>query len=100
MRLEISCQPHDGVQFDGILERVEPTERLNLLERNFPRSRDALTLCSCCRRALVEPNGWLDIEDAAARLHLLEEERAPQLRHTLCPDCRASAQITPLPGNA
>ena len=90
MRLEITCQPQRNVQFDGILERVEPTERFNLFDRDFPRSRDALTLCSCCRRALVEPSGWLEIEDAAARLHLLEKARAPQLRHTVCLDCQAS----------
>ena len=82
----------------GILERVEPTEQLILIDRCFPRSRDVLTLCSCCKRALVEPSGWLEIEDAAARLHLLEEERAPQLRHAVCPDCLAAHHIPPVAG--
>jgi hypothetical protein len=97
MRLELTCQPQGSVQLDGILERVEPTERLNLFDPRFPRSRDVLTLCSCCKRALVEPSGWLEIEDAAARLHLLEEEQAPQLRHAVCPDCLAAVHVPPLP---
>jgi hypothetical protein len=91
MRLEITCLPEGSVQLDGLMERAEPTERLNLLDVRFPRSCDMLTLCSCCKRALVEPHGWLEIEDAAVRLHLLEEERSPQLCHSVCADCLAAS---------
>lgn len=99
MRLELICQPHGSVQFDGILERVEPTEQHNLLDPRFPRSCNVLTLCSCCKRALVEPSGWLEIEDAVARLHLLEKEQTPQLRNAVCPDCLAPVHVPPLPRN-
>jgi hypothetical protein len=99
MRLEITRQPEGSVQFDGVLERVEPTTRLNLLDPAFPRSRATLTLCSCCKRALVEPYGWLEIEDVAVRLHLLEEKNAPQLRSAVCPECLAAAYVSPTPLN-
>jgi hypothetical protein len=46
MRLEISCQPQDSVQFDGLLVLVEPTSsRLNPLDLRFPRSHDVLNVC-------------------------------------------------------
>jgi hypothetical protein len=81
------------------VERVEPTEWFKMLDPLVPRSHALLTLCNCCKRALVEPCGWLEIEDAVARLHLLEEERVPRLRHAVCPDCLAVADVLPLPSN-
>ncbi len=99
MRLEISCQLQGSIQFEGLLERVEPIEWFKVLDSHVPRSRDSLTLCSFCKRALVEPRGWLEIEDAIARLHLFEAARSPQLRHTVCPNCLAAADVSPSPGN-
>lgn len=95
MRLEIMPQPNDGIQFDSILERVESIDRLNLLDPDLRRSRQMLTLCSCCKRALIESQGWVEIEDAAVRLHLLKEDYAPQLRGSVCPDCLAAAHVPP-----
>jgi hypothetical protein len=46
-----------------------------------------LTLCSCCKQALIEPLGWLDLEEVVARLRLLEKETTPQLRQSICPVC-------------
>lgn len=93
MRLEISCQPQGSIQFEGLLERVEPTEWFKVLDSRAPRSHDSLTLCSFCKRALVEPRGWPEIEDAIVRLHLFEAVRSPQLRHAICPDCLAAADV-------
>lgn len=94
MRLEINSQPDAGIRFDGWLERVEPCTRLNLLDVQFARGENVLTLCSMCKRALVEPAGWLELEDAAARLHLFEEKQVPQLRQTVCPRCNAAAGVS------
>jgi hypothetical protein len=91
MRLEIHRGPENSIRLDGVLERVELTPQLNLLDPGFPRSDDLLTMCSCCKRAIIEPVGWLEIDQAAARLHLLERDRAPRIRQTICPDCRATA---------
>lgn len=95
MRLEVLSQPEGRIQLYGIVERVEPTRCLNLLDPNFPRSHDILTVCSCCLRALVEPYGWLEVEDALVRLHLMERSRAPNLRHRICPLCLANAARMP-----
>jgi len=91
MRLEITRGPNEGIQFDGVLEHVEPTKVLNLLDPSFPRSDAILTMCSCCKRAIIEPFGWLEVEEAAVRLHLLEKSRAPKIRQTVCPGCTAAA---------
>jgi hypothetical protein len=55
-----------------------------MLDPSFPRLDDMLTMCSCCKRALLEPFGWLEIKDAAVRLHLLEKGRAPKVRQPIC----------------
>ena len=99
MRLEITCLPQGSIQFEGILERVEPTAYFKMFDTHVPRSRDLLTLCSCCKRALVEPCGWLEIEDAVVRLHLFEQKTSPQLRHTVCPNCLAIADVLPSQGS-
>ncbi len=91
MRLEIHRGPDDGIRLDGVLEQVELTEQLNVLDPIFPRSDNLLTMCSCCKRAMIEPVGWLEIEQAAARLHLFEQDQAPRIRQTICPACQATA---------
>jgi hypothetical protein len=97
MRLEISRQAEGCVQFEGLLLRVEPTEWLKVLDTRATRSRDSLTLCSCCKRVLIEPCGWLEIEAAVARLHLFEERSVPQLCHSVCPECLVVADVLPSP---
>ena len=47
-------------------------------------------MCSCCTRALLEPIGWLDIEQVSFKLRLFETRKVPEIRYTVCPDCRAS----------
>lgn len=91
MRLELTPEPDGSVQFDGVLERVEQTVPYNLLEQSYPRSVQMLTLCSCCKRILMENCGWLEIGAVADRLDLLHKSIAPKLRHSLCPDCLAIA---------
>lgn len=95
MRLEITPQPDDCIQFEGVLERAEPTTPFSLLESTFPRSHHMLTLCSFCKRVLVETCGWLEIEDAVVRLHLLEKRKVPRLCNTVCPKCAAAALLVP-----
>lgn len=89
MRLEMTAGPGGVVHFAGILERVEATRPLSVLDASAARSDDFLTLCSWCKRALIETAGWLEVEDAAARLRLFEKEQMPRLVHDVCPDCLA-----------
>jgi hypothetical protein len=99
MRLELTPEPNGSVQFDGVLERVEQTVPYNLLDQNFPRSMQMLTLCSCCKRILMENYGWLEIGAVAERLDLLNKNIAPKLRHSLCPECLTVATRESHPQN-
>lgn len=99
MRLEMTPEAEGRVQLAGVLERVEPTRPFNLLESTFPRSQHLLTQCSYCKRILVETCGWLEIEDAAVRLQLLDKQTVPKLRQSVCPDCLAVARDLTTPNN-
>lgn len=93
MRLELIPETDGSVYLIGVLERVEQTEPFHLLEPNFPRSAQMLTLCSCCKRFLVESCGWLELGDVAERLHLHKKQTAPKLRNSICPDCLVAANV-------
>lgn len=99
MRLELTPEAEGGIQLESVLERVEQTTQFNLLEPTFPRSQQMLTLCSCCKRILVETCGWLEIDDVAVRLQLFDKDRAPRLRNSVCPDCLVAAGDKTKPNN-
>jgi hypothetical protein len=100
MRLTIVLEDSGHLLYEGVLTRAEPCSVMDVLDPSFPRSRDVLTICSCCKRALVEPSGWLEVEDAAARLGLFEKPKAPRLTYTVCRDCASVLSGTPGNGNA
>ena len=85
----------DLLVLECTLTRVETTNYLRLLDRGVPRDERQLTVCSLCRHALVEPVGWLQLEDAAVRLRLLEETTGPRFRYTICPPCANLAVQSP-----
>lgn len=93
MRLELTPEAEGGIQLDSVLERVEQTSQFNLLEPTFPRSQQMLTLCSCCKRILVETCGWLELDNVAVRLQLFDQNRVPRLRNSVCPDCLAASCV-------
>ena len=87
MQLRIS--PNDNGLLDcvSLLLRVESVDRVRLLDAATPRSGATLTMCSCCKRGLLESAGWLEAQALEDRLGLTKSRFAPRLRHTLCPDC-------------
>ncbi len=87
MRMTIRAAKDGALMYESQLLRVEPQRSLNALDATTPRSHAVLTMCSCCKRALVEPAGWLEMEDVSARLKLAETPKVPELRYTTCPDC-------------
>jgi hypothetical protein len=102
MRLTITREEHGRLHYDSLLVRAVPQRPLGLLEKSRPRSHETLMMCSCCKRALLERVGWLDLEDISVRLHLFEAEEVPALRHTVCPTCAKSLDMLDIPsdGNA
>ena len=87
MIMRIGKQPDDLLAVQCTLISAEPRQSLRALDREVGRNDKQLTICSLCLNVLVEPVGWMDIEDAVLSLHLLEKETAPQLMYAVCPKC-------------
>jgi hypothetical protein len=100
LRLKIVPAEQGELHYESILLRVEPQRMLTLLDPQQPRTDAMLTMCSGCKRALLEPVGWLEVEDISVRLRLFESRRVPQLRYTICPDCAVAMSDSPPNGSA
>lgn len=87
MQLSISRQDRGHLLYESKVIRTAPQRCLAALNRSTKRSRSFLTMCSMCKRCLIEPSGWLEMEDIALRLKMDDQPTVPELRYTLCPDC-------------
>lgn len=87
MEVTIISNAAGGLLYESRLIRVEPQPRARLLDAEEPRSNETLTMCSCCKRSLIEPFDWLDLEHIALRLRMFDRQDLPQLTYTICPDC-------------
>lgn len=86
MQLTIQRQESGCLQYESELLRVIPQRRVKLIGTG-KRSSAVLTMCSFCKRALLEPSGWLDLEYISLRLRMMDEQTVPDLRYTICPQC-------------
>ncbi len=100
MRLHISAGDEGELFYESTLVRVEPQRYVAALDPEQTRSSCVLTMCSCCKRALLETVGWLELEDIAARLHLFDSPEVPDLRYSVCPDCGQTVRNAFDNGNA
>jgi hypothetical protein len=100
MRMTITREDAGYLMYESLLVRAVPQRHLGILDSQQPRSRAFLTMCSCCKRGLIEPVGWLNVEEFSARLQLFEAPKVPRLRHTICPACTAALRKTLDNGNA
>jgi hypothetical protein len=64
------------------------------LDAEHERSQAFLSMCSCCKRSLLEPVGWLDLEEVSVRLRIFEMPKIPKVHYTVCPNCASAAQQT------
>lgn len=87
MRMTISPGETGQLIYASQVVWTEPQRNLALLDVDRLRSKSYLTICSCCKKAMLEPDGWQDIESVSRTLGLLETGQVPQLRHTICPAC-------------
>jgi hypothetical protein len=87
MQLTILRREAGGLQYESELLRVKAQRRMDTLDSCRKRSNAVLTMCSCCKRSLLEPAGWLDLEDISLRLRLFDQQTVPNLRYTVCPQC-------------
>jgi predicted Fe-S protein YdhL (DUF1289 family) len=91
MQLTISREPGGQLMYHSRFVRVIPQPSCALLDPNRERSDAFLSMCSCCKRSLLEPVGWLDLEDISVRLRIFEMPKIPQVHYTVCPSCALSA---------
>lgn len=100
LRLTIAEEQAGALIYESVLLRVEPQRYLAALDPEQPRSDCILTMCSCCKRALLEPVGWLELEDVAVRLRIFDRQEVPELRYTICPECGHAVNNSSDDGNA
>ena len=87
MQLTISKHHDEHLQYESVLLRALPQHRLTALDPQQQRSDSVLTMCSFCKRSLIEPAGWLELENIALQLRLYHQQQVPDLRYTVCPAC-------------
>ena len=90
MHMTITAAEHGQLQYASHVLWTEPQRLLALLDTDQQRSKSFLMVCSCCKKAMLEPDEWLEIEKVSLSVGLLEAGKVPQLRHTICPKCAGS----------
>lgn len=92
MELTIHREPSSCLLYESELKRALPQPRVRLLDRGEPRSDAFLTMCSFCKRTLLEPSGWLELKDVSLKLRLFAQQAVPEIRYTVCPRCALQCQ--------
>ena len=86
MELRVSYQGNGTVRFEGRLIREETREPVPLLDEAVSRNDAFIRMCSWCKNVAVDA-GWVEVEEAVARLRLFETEVLPQITHGVCDAC-------------
>ena len=94
MRLTITHEDFGQLAYECILVRAVAQRHLDVLDTGRRRSTASLAICSCCKRALLKPRGWQDLEEVCLRLQVFEAEEVPKLLHTVCPECSHALTVT------
>ncbi|WP_372726126.1 hypothetical protein [Novipirellula sp.] len=87
MQLTITLNDDKQLAYESVLLRAVASRRLAMLDPVQQRSAAFLTMCSFCKRSLIEPSGWLEMENIAIKLRLYRKQTVPELRYTVCPEC-------------
>jgi len=87
MQLDLRAGERGSVEFTGILERDLARHHTAILERLRTNARYTFPICSFCRRIFAFGE-WLELEQAVARLRLLESEDPPGIEEDVCTSCQ------------
>jgi len=85
MEMAIMSLGAGALEFRSVLLREEARLRVDLLDPDFPRTEQWLTLCAWCKK--VKAAKWVEVEEAVRELGLFEQARLPQITHSVCPAC-------------
>lgn len=92
MRLSITPGDAGSLHYKSTLVGVEPCGPLTMLNAAVVPTADFVTMCSCCKRCLIEAHGWLEVEDVICLFAALNRQPTPGLRYTICSACAESLQ--------
>jgi len=93
MELKISKGDNESLIYESRLVHARVQARLPVLgqgnsdQGSSPRSEHVLTMCSFCKRSLIKPFSWVDLEDISLQLRMFDDQVIPELRYTVCPSC-------------
>lgn len=87
MRMTISPEEDRHLLYESAVLRTVATRAVNILNSKWRRTSAVLTMCSCCKKVLVEPLGWSELHEICGKLKFFEAERVPDLRYDICPRC-------------
>ncbi len=95
LELTIRPKPHleHHVQFCTRTVRSVERPRVSLLDYALPRSTDVVRACAWCSRIEVQGGDWLEVEEAAHRLRLFEQDELPRLSHGMCSPCATAMYL-------
>jgi hypothetical protein len=93
MQLTLECGDEGRLLYQTSEVEVQPQERVSVLDSAEKRSVAFLTMCSLCKRSLIEPIGWVEPAKVNLDLRLYERETVPTVRYTVCPDCSHELQL-------
>lgn len=93
MQMIIRPSERREIEYSCRLVKVVPQREIQLLSGVHPPSEDSLALCSCCKRGLVESEGWVGLEVISERLRSIGSLSSPRTRHVVCSECRDAAQL-------
>jgi hypothetical protein len=85
MKMSIQPQPEGALEFRTELEKEEERPRVDLLDPQFPRTDEKISVCAWCKR--VKVSDWIEVETAVRELRLFDQPRLPQMIHVMCPHC-------------
>ena len=90
MDLQMRSAPGGGIEFAGRLISEKERSPVSLFSRRLRRTREAVRICSFCRRLQLGGN-WLAPEIAVVQKRWFGGRPIPQLNQSLCQDCLDSA---------
>lgn len=94
--LEMSMRLAEGdtVEFEVRTLRLEKRAAQPLLERGGERSDEFLRMCGWCKK-MPYGAGWVEIEEAVAKLSLFESAELPLVSHGICEACETKMNSLP-----
>ena len=91
MKLFILPLAGGALEFRSALIREEARPKVNLLDPDFPRTEEFLTMCAWCKK--IKVSGWMEAEDALHQLKFFDRPQLPQITHGICEDCLRTLQL-------